>query len=115
MLETGESKTRFSKHFTKCYKEECGTDVYDVNKIRKLCKHEILYKGKALAVNKTFGTSACRLCQEEKFVIWEENYRNFRYMLNKSKEIYKVCVHNVHFHYFYKDTDELTGRNKKEN
>lgn len=83
MIETGENKTRFSKYFTKCYKEEYGTEVYDVNKIRDLCKHEVLFEGNALTVNKKYSTTSCRLCAEEKFVIWEEGHRNFRYMLNK--------------------------------
>ena len=115
MLETGESKTRFSRHFSRCYKEEYGTDKYDVNKIRKLCRHEILYEGNTISVNKLYGTTDCRLCAEEKFMIWEECDRNFHYILNKRNEIYGTCAHNVHFHHFYRGTDESTGRDEKEN
>ena len=102
MLETGESSTRFSSHFAKCYQEEYGPDArYDVNKMRNLCIHEIIYEGNAISVVKTYGTQKCRVCAEEKFAIWEENCRNFCFILNKRKEIYGACAHNVHFHHFY--------------
>ena len=69
MLETGESSTRFSSHFSKFYREEYGTDKYDVDKMRNLCRHEILYEGNALSVVKTYGTEKCRICAEEKYAI----------------------------------------------
>ena len=115
ILETGKNKTRFSRHFAKCYEKEYGTKEYSVKKLKKLVRHEVIWEGNALSVVKTFGSDQCRLCAEEKFCIWEDNCRNFRYMLNKRQEIYGACAHNVHFHCFYRGTDESTRRDEKEN
>ena len=114
-LEKGKNKTRFSKHFASCYQEEYGTKVYNVKKMKKLVRHEVLWEGNPLSCVKTYGTKQCTLCAEEKYAIWSETGRNFKYCLNKRKEIFSKCAHNVYFHHFYRGTEEPTGRGEKKN
>ena len=35
-------------------------------------------------------------------------------MINKRDEIYTTCNHNVYFHHYSKNTEELTGAAKKD-
>ena len=51
---------------------------------------------------------------EEILAIYKESCRNQRKMLNKRKEIYSTCNHNVKFHHYSSNTEELTESSKKE-
>ena len=83
--------------------------------MKKLVRHEVLWEGNPLSCVKTYGTKQCTLCAEEKYAIWSETGRNFKYCLNKRKEIFSKCAHNVYFHHFYRGTEEPTGRGEKKN
>ena len=81
-----------------CYVKRYGTKVYNVNKVRDMCQHEILYEGDPLKVVKTYGGNACRICMVERMEILKESCRNGRKLLNKRSKIFSTCRHNVHFH-----------------
>ena len=76
--------------------------------------HEILYEGNPLKMVKTYGSNKCILCMEERLAIFKESCRNKKKIINKRDEIYTTCNHNVYFHHYSKNTEELTGAAKKD-
>ena len=49
------SNSRYAKHFVSCYVKRYGTKVYDVNKVRDMTMHEILFEANPLTAVKTYG------------------------------------------------------------
>ena len=114
LLEKNVKSTKFSKHFSRCYIKRYGTKKYNVNKIRDMCHHEVVYEANPLVAVKTYGGNACRLCMVERMEILKESCRNQRKLLNRRSEIFSTCRHNVYFHQYVRHTEELTRRGEKE-
>ena len=113
-LKKGISDSRYAKHWASCYVKRYGTKVYDVCKVRDMTHHEIIYEANPLTAVKTYGRNGCRLCMEERLEIYKESCRNQVKMINKRKEIYNTCNHNVKFHHYSRNTEELTESSEKE-
>ena len=52
-LERNKTSSKFSTHFSRCYQKRYGTKKYDINKIRDMCHHEIIYEANPLSAVKT--------------------------------------------------------------
>ena len=113
-LEKNKTTSKFLSHFSRCYQKRYGTKKYNVNKIRDMCHHEIIYKANPLSAVKTYGSNTCRICMVERMEILKESCRNQWKLLNRRGEIYSTCKYNVYFHQYVRSTEELTGRGKKE-
>ena len=122
-------KRRMTQHFDdvkKYFRRETHTDTFAKHmiqhftrkptneKIRNLCKFQVINSINPFSFTKKARSHDCRLCLAEKSkLVWKR--LNKVPLMNANSEIYGPCRHNPRFHRFPKKrTDEL-GESEKEN
>ena len=107
LVNKGKTSDSFAGHFAMHLEEKMkGKKEKKVTSkdVRSLVKMSILWGGKPISCNKSFGRLNCYLCMHERISILESIRKDWktgvRKCINNNSEIYGSCWHKPRFHRF---------------
>ena len=86
----------FAKHFATHFQNR--QTKLTAGEARKHLKMSIVWQGKAISCNKTFGKLTCSLCMKERLEILKLSKQDPARIINSSAEFYGACRHKPRFH-----------------
>ena len=86
----------FAKHFATHFQNR--TTKLTAGEARRKVKVSILWQGKPISCNKSFGKLNCSLCMKERLEILKLSRNDPAIIINNSSEFYGACRHKPRFH-----------------
>ena len=96
LVNKGKKSDSFARHFASHHINR--QTKLTTGEARKDMKVTILWQGKAISSNKTFGTLNCALCMKERLEILKFSKKTPHLLINSSTEFYGACRHKPRFH-----------------
>ena len=92
----GEQSNSLIRHLASHYQ---GQDIPTYAQLRATTKVELLWTGKALSLQKSFGVLRCRLCSKERLATLKAKWCQPALIMNSPRmEVHEVCKHRASFH-----------------
>ena len=103
LVNKGKPSDSFAAHFASHFEnKDKNNKNIEIKDIRNLIKMSILWKGKPISCNKSFGKLNCYLCMNERIQILKSIRRDMnskeRRLINNNTEIFGSCRHKTKFH-----------------
>ena len=76
-------------------------DEKEIQKIRRMVDPKIIWQGNSAVVARSFGTDRCRLCDMEKYYIFER--RRDGGVINQNSDFYSSCRHKPRIQHLFTD------------
>ena len=103
-LKEGSRSDSFAKHYSK---QMTNFKKFENTAIHKLLRNsytsKVLWQGNSISTVKTFGTSHCVLCNQERLHIFYRFKKDPGKLINFCNQIFGACKHKTRFHR-YKST-----------
>ena len=96
LVNNDKTSDSFAKHFAKHFQNR--QTKLTAGEARKHLKVTIMWQGKAISCNKTFGKLTCSLCMKERLLILKLSQKDPAIIINSSAEFYGACRHRPRFH-----------------
>ena len=106
LMNKGKTSDSFAGHFASHFEEKNKrkTKTIAIKDVREMVKVSVLWGGKPISCNKSFGKLNCYLCMHERINILEsirkDNKTKMRTCINNNSEIYAAYRHKPKFHRF---------------
>jgi len=78
----------------------------EIPTLHQLCEKlifKVVYQGNPLSTVRSFGTSKCRICMQERIEFLKCSFDPSVKMMNSRSEIHSMCLHKPEFHRFSAD------------
>ena len=102
-IKKGKKSESFTKHYTnqmKNYSEYKNKAIHRL--LRNSYTSKVLWQGNSISTVKTFGTSHCVLCNQERLHIFYRFKKDPGKQINFCNEIFGACKHKTRFHRYIK-------------
>ena len=98
LYKTGIKSDSFASHFASLLPKGLKNVTSPIIRNLLSVKYEVLWEGKPLSTNKTYGTTYCTLCAKERIAIIRHKSEKENQVINTNNEIYGACRHKPKFH-----------------